>query len=281
MQTQEPASDLQDLVEGPLFLPSQPRTVALLMNELACEVPSLRRLSQLFGKDPVLAGRLLALANTSAYKLQGQVMGIPEALVLLAPAQLRDIVGRAELGLGSRAAPSLDLHAFWRYSQETARLARALASAVQASPTAAYLAGLLHGLGLLVMHGSAPEQAARLAAWCDPLDPRRSEVERRLYGHAYSELSAALIESWQLPSLLVDALAQLHAPLAQAELEPLAGVLHLAVWRARSHQAGWDEKALAVSFPGEVGLALGLDIDMVLRQASFDWAPGLGPDVLL
>lgn len=61
------------------------------------------------------------------------------------------------------------------------------------------------------------------------------------------------------------------APLDNQVYEPLAGVLHLAAWRARAREAGWGEKELAVSFPGEVGLALGMDIDMVLQQDPIDW----------
>ena len=37
-------------------------------------------------------------------------------------------------------------------------------------------------------------------------------------------------------------------------------------------EAGLTERGLAVTFPGEVGVALGLDIDMVLQQDPFDWA---------
>jgi hypothetical protein len=58
-------------------------------------------------------------------------------------------------------------------------------------------------------------------------------------------------------------------------------VLHIAAWRARSREAQWGERALAVSFPGEVGVALGLDIDMVLRQDPVDWMADTGLDVLL
>ena len=46
-----------------LSLPCQPRVVALLMNELRSTNPSLRRLNQLFGSDPVLAAWLLEQAN--------------------------------------------------------------------------------------------------------------------------------------------------------------------------------------------------------------------------
>ena len=42
-------------------------------------------------------------------------------------------------------------------------------------------------------------------------------------------------------------------------------------WRARAREVGLDDKEMAVSFPGEVGLALGLDIDRVLQQDPIDW----------
>ena len=69
----------------------------------------------------------------------------------------------------------------------------------------------------------------------------------------------------------MDALHHQHAPFDNHAYEPLAGVLHLASWRARAREAGWGDKEMAVTFPGEVGLVLGLDIDMVLQQDPIDW----------
>ena len=48
-------------------------------------------------------------------------------------------------------------------------------------------------------------------------------------------------------------------------------MIHLASWRARAREAELSENELTVSFPGEVGLTLGLDIDMVLQQDPIDW----------
>ena len=70
----------------------------------------------------------------------------------------------------------------------------------------------------------------------------------------------------------MDALAHQHAPFEDDVYEPLAGVLHLAAWRARAREAKLEDRALAVSFPDVIGLALGLDIDMVLQQTPTDWA---------
>ena len=76
-----------------------------------------------------------------------------------------------------------------------------------------------------------------------------------------------------VPGVVVDALHYQHAPFDNRAYEPLAGVIHLAVWRVRAHESGLDEKEMVVSFPDQVALALGLDIDMVLRQDPIDWTP--------
>ena len=243
--------ELNALLGQPVALPSLPRTVALLMNELAQREPSLRRLNLLFGSDPVLAARLLELANAPAHQLTRQVAGISEALVLLGSAPLQTLVSSATLGTAARAVQGINLQQFWRYSLHTAKLARSLAGVVFQNPTAAYTAGLLHGLGELLM--------------------RRGKIEQRILGYSYSHVSAALAQRWLLPQVVVDALQYQAAPFENTAYEPLAGVIHLAAWRVRGREAGLSERELAVTFPGEIGLMLGLDIDMVLQQDPIDW----------
>ena len=263
--------ELNALLGQPVALPSLPRTVALLMNELAQREPSLRRLNLLFGSDPVLAARLLELANAPAHQLTRQVAGISEALVLLGSAPLQTLVSSATLGTAARAVPGINLQQFWRYSLHTAKLARSLAGVVFQNPTAAYTAGLLHGLGELLIHLGNPQKAQSMNTLVLPLDMRRGKIEQRILGYSYSHVSAALAQRWLLPQVVVDALQYQAAPFDNTAYEPLAGVIHLAAWRARGREAGLSERELAVSFPGEIGLMLGLDIDMVLQQDPIDW----------
>ena len=263
--------ELNALLGQPVALPSLPRTVALLMNELAQREPSLRRLNLLFGSDPVLAARLLELANAPAHQLTRQVAGISEALVLLGSAPLQTLVSSATLGTAARAVQGINLQQFWRYSLHTAKLARSLAGVVFQNPTAAYTAGLLHGLGELLIHLGNPQKAQSMNTLVLPLDMRRGKIEQRILGYSYSHVSAALAQRWLLPQVVVDALQYQAAPFENTAYEPLAGVIHLAAWRARGREAGLSERELAVSFPGEIGLMLGLDIDMVLQQDPIDW----------
>ena len=263
--------ELNALLGQPVALPSLPRTVALLMNELAQREPSLRRLNLLFGSDPVLAARLLELANAPTHQLTRQVAGISEALVLLGSAPLQTLVSSATLGTAARAVQGINLQQFWRYSLHTAKLARSLAGVVFQNPTAAYTAGLLHGLGELLIHLGNPQKAQSMNTLVLPLDMRRGKIEQRILGYSYSHVSAALAQRWLLPQVVVDALQYQAAPFDNTAYEPLAGVIHLAAWRVRGREAGLSERELAVSFPGEIGLMLGLDIDMVLQQDPIDW----------
>ncbi len=263
--------ELNALLAQPVALPSLPRAVALLMSELAHPEPSLRRLNQLFGADPALAGRLLELANSPTFQLPRQIAGIPEALALLATPQLRALVTSAPLGTTSRSVPGVNMQQFWRYSLNTAKISRSLAGIVHHSQIAAYTAGLLHALGELVIHLGDPDKAQSVNTLVAPFDPRRGKIEQRIFGYCYGHVSAGLARRWQLPEVVVDALHHQAAPFDNNAYEPLAGVIHLASWRARAREAELDERELAVSFPGEVGLALGLDIDMVLQQDPIDW----------
>ena len=263
--------ELNALLGQPVALPSLPRTVVLLMNELAQREPSLRRLNLLFGSDPVLAARLLELANAPAHQLTRQVAGISEALVLLGSAPLQTLVSSATLGTAARAVQGINLQQFWRYSLHTAKLARSLAGVVFQNPTAAYTAGLLHGLGELLIHLGNPQKAQSMNTLVLPLDMRRGKIEQRILGYSYSHVSAALAQRWLLPQVVVDALQYQAAPFENTAYEPLAGVIHLAAWRVRGREAGLSERELAVTFPGEIGLMLGLDIDMVLQQDPIDW----------
>lgn len=263
--------ELNALLAQPIALPSLPRAVALLMSELAHAEPSLRRLNQIFGTDPALAARLLTLANSPTFQLPGLIVGIPEALAVLGMAQLRTLVQSAPLGTTSRSVPGVNMQQFWRYSLNTAKLARSLAGIVHHDQIAAYTLGLLHAVGELVIHLADPEGAHSVNTLVAPFDMRRDKIEQRILGYTYGQVSAACALQWQLPDALVDALHNQMAPLVGTNYEPLAGVLHLAAWRARAREAQLGERELAVSFPGEVGVSLGLDIDMVLQQDPIDW----------
>ncbi|MDD3936119.1 HDOD domain-containing protein [Rhodoferax sp.] len=266
---------LADLLAHPTPLPSSPRVQALLLTELKQLQPDLRRIDQFIKADPVLSLRVLQAANEPSLGLCGQVSSVSEALALLHLDQVQGMVNRAIGQASFKVGTGLPLAQFWDYSQDCARVARALAGLLQYNQQAAYVAGLIHALGELTMRAALP-QIAELDESCPPLDLNRAFVERQDFGFCYLDVSSALASQAQLPQILCDSLAYADAPFDNDACEPLAAVMHLAQWRARANQLGLQKNALTVTFPSLVAEMLGLDIDMVLQQDPIDWSSQAG-----
>ena len=267
--------ELKALLATPFVLPSIPKVVALLLNELALKEPDLKKITQLISTDPALTTRLLQLANSGYFKLSGRVNSVSESLAILELSHVRTMAVAAASGTSIKALPGISLPQFWAYSLNVARLARSLAGLVRQNQQAAFTCGLIHAVGELAMHIGMPEACAALDQTVLPLDPRRAQAERRAFGFCYAQVGAGFARKWHFPQAMADALEHQYAPFQNEVYEPLAGVIHLAAWRARAKEADLSESELAVTFPGVVGEVLRLDIDMVLQQDPIDWASPL------
>ena len=263
---------LSALLEEQFNLPSIPKVVALLLVELDRPEIDLRKIPQLISTDPALTTRVLQLANSSFFKLSGKINSASEALALLDLSHVRTMAQAAASAASMKSVPGIHLQQFWDYSLNVAKVSRSLATLVRLNPQAAFTSGLIHAIGELAMHLAMPESISELDAEVGPLDLRRAQAERHVYGYCYASVGAGFARMWQFPQTMVDALEHQYAPFEHNVYEPMAGVIHLAAWRARGKEAKLNERGLAVTFPGSVGLALDLDIDMVLQQDPFDWA---------
>ena len=264
--------ELHTLLAQPFALPSIPKVAAVLLSELKLESPDLKKVTQVISTDPALTARVLQLANSGYFKMSGKVSSVSEALALLKLQHVRAMAQDAASSSSIKTVPGIQLHPFWDYSLNVAKLSRSLAGVVRQNQGAAFTCGLIHAVGELAIHLVLPEKAALLDKNYPPLSLKRARAERKLLGFCYAQVGAGLARKWHFPQAMVDALEHQYAPFDNHVYEPLAGVIHLATWRARAKEARMSSRQLAVSFPGTVGVALGLDIDMVLQQDPIDWS---------
>lgn len=262
---------LDELLASDTALPSIPKIIALLLNELDRPEPDLRKISQLINTDPILTTRLLQLANSAQFQLSSKISSVSEALALMGLDQVRSLATAAAIAGAFRAIPGLDMNQFWRYSLNVAKLSRTLGGMVRQKQPVAFTAGLIHATGELVMHLGMPQKMAVLSQEVAPLGLKRAAAERNLLGYCYADVGAGFARTWNFPQPIVDALQHHCAPFENGVYEPMAGILHLAAWRARAKEANYDQHDLTHNFPDVVALALGIDIDMALQQDPIDW----------
>lgn len=185
-------------------------------------------LDRVIRNDQALTARVLKHANSSVFGKSRRVASLTEAVVLMGDVQLSDLVLGVAVGdvVGESGVPGFG-EAAWDHSIDCAAAARAVARFEgKVDPDTAFVAGLLHDIGLLVLARAAPvEMAALLVA--NPEDPLAAE--RQQLGLNHPQIGQRLLEKWNLPGPLCEAVRLHHAPHRKyAVLNPLVNVVALA-----------------------------------------------------
>ena len=257
---------LEQLLKRPHALPTVPQTVRQLMSTFGQENVDSALVSRLIEDDPVLAARLLKTANSAYFGLRRCVGSVAEAVHVLGLTKVRALVIGAALDQGFRSVPGVDLGQFWRYSLNTAQLSHTLAQPIAVDVGAAFTAGLVHGIGELVMHAGMPEAMTELNDRVPMLNLDRPQAERERFGYSFAEVGAALAAEWHFPGPMVEAIVHQGQPFAPNVHDPIAGVVHIASWRSRAEELSLDGAALIKTYPDAVGGVLGITPDILIGE---------------
>lgn len=271
---------LNDIVQSskeardePGSLPFRVSVMLLLQRELMKSKLDLARIDALINQDPSLAATLLAHTNRL---LPHEVSSVAHALALMDSSQLEVLFVNSGAGsYTSKLARGFAAAEWCDYSVQTARVARSLAIDIGFPGALAYTAGLLHATGELVMHLFPRTEVRELDEAVSPFNLYRRHYEVEKLGYSYARFSTSLASTWQLPHLLIKAIQDHEDPFARKNYHPLTSILHLAVWRVRvmwDKQADVSDASLHATYPAEVALAIGLDMDMVLQRDSLNWS---------
>jgi HD-like signal output (HDOD) protein len=207
-------------------LPVNGEVVAEVVATLRRPEVDVTEMARLAGRDPVLAGNVLAAANSAWYGRRTPARTVREALTYVGPESGRRIL----LALALKPLfGSGRLSALWRHAVDMAAWCESMAGLTGLMPPAeAMLLGLIHDLGRVsvVVH-SAVGAYARLVEWgCPPV-----YTEQLLFGEGHGEIGAGILESWGFAEDLVAAVRFHHHP-ADCE-SAAAAMLYLAeFWSA-------------------------------------------------
>ena len=183
--------------------------------------------------EPYLYARVLRVANSAYFGQSRAISTLERAIVVLGLDAVRGIAAAACLGRSlprPHGASLIDTNALLRHSLATAAAAESLARLRDPdSAPEAFIAGLLHNLGILVqVHLDRPGIIAMIneRAAHPTRDMRSLEKERSIIGH--EECMAVIFEEWIFPDCLIAATRHHHEPLsAPAPHRRLAALVNL------------------------------------------------------
>jgi HD-like signal output (HDOD) protein len=208
--TADIASPLDELLQSGVTLPPLPEVGVRLLRMARQPIDQIdvHRLAGLIDSDPALALRILKLANSPYYSPQNEVTSLGQALMLIGPQEAIQTLCYFVL---SNSMPRLEAmdhfnpDDFWAHSWACATAARMLcnpANGLHAVPGDLYLAGLLHGVGKLVLAQALPREFDRCLFTAKKSDTPLHQVEKQVLGYTESELAGKLLLAWELPETI-------------------------------------------------------------------------------
>jgi putative nucleotidyltransferase with HDIG domain len=187
-------------------LPPLSPVVAQLTGTLSGEDIDFRDVERIIRRDPVLTARVISAANTAAYAGHAPTVSIHNAIMRLGVIAVRRLAFLLSF-YSSVPGGGLQRQMFWRHSLAVAHAANVVARhALRSNPGGnaenAFLAALMHDLGLLALSRHHAREDAMVVQFAKENRLSRWQVERQMLGVDHAQLGARLAIHWSFPEAI-------------------------------------------------------------------------------
>jgi HD-like signal output (HDOD) protein len=203
-------------LDGMRQIPTIPAVLAPLLRylEQPVEQVDVQKVTDLIGQDKSLAAQCLQMANSPLFGRWQKVDSLRGAIIGLGIHRVSDMaMSCSVLNMLPAENGGIDPVVFWEHSLGCALVCRRFARKINfADPGKAYLAGLLHDLGIIVNLWTLPQdfRGAYEAAEAEGIPLH--EAEQKVLGFTHCDSGGLLAERWELSPDLVEVVAHHHAP---------------------------------------------------------------------
>lgn len=203
-------------------LPTLPATYTRLQKVLANPRTSAREVGAVIEQDPSLTSKLLRIVNSAYYSFPTKVSSVSKTVIILGFNEVKLLaLSISVLKMFSEAQAYVGFNHvdFWRHSMGVAVcsgiLAKKAGPTISISSEEAFVAGLLHDIGIIV------EEQFMHERFIEVLEKQRQDgsflcaAEKDVMGFTHEETGMYLAEAWNLPRQLQETTGFHHNPQAQ------------------------------------------------------------------
>src|SRR4051812_28595199 len=226
-----PSNPLLERIQGLKQIPTIPAVLAPLLRylEQPAEDLDVQKVTDMIAQDKALAAQCLQMANSPLFGRWQKVDSLRTAILGLGFQRVSDIaMSCGVLNLTPKDSHGIDPVVFWEHSLGCALVCRHFARQISyPDPGKAYLAGLLHDLGIIVNLWSLPKEFRAI------FDRARSEkiplheAEQSLLGFTHCDSGRLLAENWELSPDLCAVVSSHHSDYRSNEHAGLIAVVEL------------------------------------------------------
>lgn len=182
---------------------------------------------QLILSDGALASSVIKISNSVMYGRGKTHTNLHAAIQQVGFSQVLKLVGMAlskQVFMKDLTAYGITANQYWFSSYFTALFMEYQAKALSMGANDAYLIGLLHGIGKVVINELLRDRDVEI--FWDPSIPSEA-WEMVMIGFTHAKVGALLLDTWNFPSRIHEAINRQHLPNAKKE-QPLLSMLDFA-----------------------------------------------------
>jgi putative nucleotidyltransferase with HDIG domain len=208
------ASKLTEIIKAriagdKLVIPTMPNVAIECITAVRGQ-KSFKVIGAVVAKDPVLASRVLRLANSAAFPSRTPATTLESAISRMGTEGLATMLVQVSVHQAFTSRDDRIRAAFkgiWEHSLAVALLARDLAQALGGTPdaNAAYLSGLLHDIGKPVV-GTLLLEAEKALTKGNNVAWMSDAVWKKVVDESHRDVAVALATKWKLPQDVVNAI---------------------------------------------------------------------------
>jgi len=205
---------IRRFVSGVQSLPPLPHIYVQMTQLLENENSGVTQIARVVEQDPAMCAKVLQLVNSSFIGLGRTISDVEQAISYLGLNLLKNLTLVVQVFnvRPLNEAHRLHVHRLQRHGLMVGGIARRLVADDQRLSDDAFMAGILHDIGKLVLLDHNPDlydlvhQKARMS--------RRPvhDIEREALGVTHAEIGGFLLGIWGLPYPIVEAAANHHEP---------------------------------------------------------------------
>ena len=209
---------INDIAAGRVELPMIPRVVQRLIAALRDPDVDSRKIGEALSQDPVLSAKVLRLANSSFFGGQRSMASIDAAIAMIGTQALNRLIVACGVSASFKDIPGIDLPTFWRDALVTATAANKLAPRLGADAEEAYVCGLLHATGHLILCQTYPEIANLMfTGYAVVRGAELAGIEMGAFGIDHPTVGALWVETIGFPQPVADTIRNSAQPPAESD----------------------------------------------------------------
>ncbi len=261
-ESEDSKTQLQKIIMSTRDLPAMPQVASKVLELSSDPNTSAAQLQQVISDDQAMTARILKIANSAMYSCSRKIKTLTEAIVMLGFNSIRSLVvtsAARNLYNTRKSRSGLKERLLWEHSIGVGFACRLLAQKhAPALTEEAFLAGLMHDIGKLVLNIRIPEQFDEIVQVVYNENLSFHVTEQEHFGFTHSEVGALLVNKWKLSPILEDVIRNHHNQEAMSPDMPLLLYLDLANQLCHKMGIGFSDEPDLNVFESPANQILGL-----------------------